>query len=194
MIDLFEPHAEPQPSPGLLIDIGGMCSGARYLPSPNQDQRPEDCLITLLVVHNISLPPDEFGGAGIIELFTNCLDPGAHPYFATICNLKVSAHFLIRRDGELVQFVPCERRAWHAGESAWKGRERCNDFSVGVELEGADHIPYTDAQYLRLTDLTLALRDRYGSLDIVGHSDVAPARKTDPGPAFDWRRFLCGLL
>jgi AmpD protein len=145
------------------------------------------------VIHNISLPPDEFGGPGVIELFTNRLDPAAHPYYETIRDLRVSAHFLIRRDGELIQFVTCELRAWHAGVSSWKGRARCNDFSIGVELEGTDTLPYTDAQYESLADLTRALFAHYGALDIAGHSDIAVGRKTDPGPAFDWKRFLSAV-
>lgn len=170
-----------------------MCGGARYLPSPNFDQRPEDQPISLLVVHNISLPPNEFGGDGVVELFTNRLDPSAHPYYATIRDLRVSAHFLIRRDGELIQFVPCELRAWHAGESCWQGRERCNDFSIGVELEGADDIAYTDAQYGTLADLAAGLFAHYGILQLAGHADIAPGRKTDPGAAFDWARLRSSL-
>lgn len=187
---MFDIDASSESPPRLLLDIAGVCSGASYVPSPNCDDRPEDERISLLVIHNISLPPDEFGGEGVIELFTNRLDPAAHPYYETIRDLRVSAHFLIRRDGELVQFVPCELRAWHAGVSSWKGRERCNDFSIGVELEGADTLPYTDAQYESLAELTRALFQHYGPLDIAGHSDIAPGRKTDPGPAFDWKRFL----
>ena len=118
----------------------------------------------------------------------NRLDPSAHPYYATIAQLRVSAHFLVRRDGELIQFVPCAKRAWHAGESAWRGRLRCNDFSVGVELEGADDQPFADIQYAELAPLITALQRAYGALEIVGHSDIAPARKTDPGPCFDWQR------
>ena len=142
----------------------------------------------MIVVHGISLPPGEFGGEAIERLFTNRLDPGAHPCFATIAALRVSAHFLIRRDGALVQFVPCGRRAWHAGESAWRGRRRCNDFSIGIELEGADDIAYAPAQYATLGRLIRALRRRYPIADVVGHSDIAPGRKTDPGGAFDWKR------
>ena len=144
--------------------------------------------MTLLVVHGISLPPGEFGGDGILQLFTNRLDPRGHPYYAAIADMRVSAHFLIRRDGELVQFVGCNERAWHAGESRWKGRTHCNDFSVGIELEGADDVPYAAAQYTMLARLVRALRRAYPIADIAGHSDVAPGRKTDPGPAFDWAR------
>jgi AmpD protein len=139
-------------------------------------------------VHGISLPPGEFGGDAIERLFTNRLDPSGHPYFASIASLKVSAHFLIRRDGELAQFVGCNERAWHAGVSSWRGRERCNDYSVGIELEGTDDIPYAAAQYTKLARVVRALRRAYPIAEVVGHNDVAPGRKTDPGPAFDWAR------
>src|SRR6185369_2549939 len=172
----------------LKLDTDGVAAGIRFLPSPNCDERPAGAAPELLVIHNISLPPGEFGGDGIIDLFMNRLDPSAHPYYATIAQLKVSAHFLVRRDGELIQFVPCAKRAWHAGESAWRGRSRCNDFSVGVELEGADDQPFADIQYAELAPLITALQSAYGALEIVGHSDIAPARKTDPGPCFDWQR------
>jgi AmpD protein len=172
----------------LAIDERGYANLARQVRSPNRDARPAGTPIDLLVVHGISLPPGEFGGDGIARLFTNRLDARAHPSYAGIATLKVSAHFLIRRDGALVQFVGCLDRAWHAGVSAWKGRERCNDFSVGIELEGTDAIPYAPPQYTMLARLIRALRRRYPIADIVGHSDVAPGRKTDPGPAFDWAR------
>lgn len=162
---------------------------ATQVPSPNCDDRPPGAGITLLVVHNISLPPGQFGGAAIVALFTNRLDPAAHPYFATIRQLRVSAHFLIGRAGALTQFVSCTRRAWHAGASSWRGQEHCNDFSIGVELEGTDALPYEDAQYRVLARLTRALRRRYPIDDVAGHQDIAPGRKTDPGPAFDWARF-----
>jgi AmpD protein len=142
----------------------------------------------LLVVHNISLPPGEFGGDGVLELFGNRLDPAAHPYYAGLAGLRVSAHFFIRRDGELIQFVATERRAWHAGASSWRGREACNDFSIGVELEGSDELPYADVQYTRLAELIRRLRRRYPLADLAGHSDIAPGRKTDPGAAFVWPR------
>jgi N-acetyl-anhydromuramoyl-L-alanine amidase len=171
----------------------GLIDGVRYLPSPNCDERPPGAVIELLVVHAISLPPGEFGGPGIVELFTNRLDPAAHPYYATIADQKVSAHFLIRRSGELIQFVPCGHRAWHAGASRWRGRERCNDFSVGVELEGTDHVAFEEAQYEALAALTRSLQRRYPIIDIVGHSDIAPDRKTDPGPCFDWQRYRASL-
>jgi N-acetyl-anhydromuramoyl-L-alanine amidase len=173
----------------LKIDGGGRCDAALWIPSPNCDARPDDAPIELLVVHNISLPPGEFGGPWIDALFQNCLDPEAHPYFREIEGLEVSAHFLIRRDGTLHQYVATDDRAWHAGVSSWKGRERCNDFSVGVELEGADDVPFAEPQYEQLTVLTRALFARYGPLDLAGHSDIAPGRKTDPGPWFDWARF-----
>ena len=172
----------------LTVDAAGVITGIRYLPSPNFDERPSGINIELLVIHNISLPPGEFGGPAIIDLFMNRLNPSAHPYYQGIAHLKVSAHFLIRRDGELLQFVSCQKRAWHAGQSAWRARERCNDYSIGIELEGADDLPFEDAQYTMLARLIPALRSAYPVLDIVGHSDVAPARKTDPGPCFDWPR------
>ena len=175
-------------SRGLTIDAAGVATGVTQIASPNCDDRPDARDIVLIVVHGISLPPGEYGGDGIAELFTNRLDPAAHPYYATIAPLRVSAHFLIRRDGALVQFVPCARRAWHAGASCWNGRERCNDFSIGVELEGSDHTPYAEAQYDTLVMLVDALCARYPIEDVVGHSDIAPGRKTDPGFAFDWTR------
>lgn len=167
---------------------GGLAA-ARQLASPNQDERPSGERVSLLVVHGISLPPGSFGGEAIEKLFTNTLDPAAHPYFASLGGLRVSAHFLVRRDGELIQFVPCDRRAWHAGMSRWAGRDRCNDFSVGVELEGTDDIAYADVQYQRLAWLTGVLRGRYPVTDIVGHGDISPGRKSDPGLSFDWGRF-----
>lgn len=169
-------------------DDQGWLSHARREPSPNCDARPAGTPIELIVVHAISLPPDQFGGPGIVELFTNRLDPAAHPYYASISGLRVSAHFLIRRDGELIQFVPCALRAWHAGVSSWRERGACNDFSLGIELEGCDSVPFTEAQYEALARLLHELRDRYPIIDVVGHSDIAPGRKTDPGPCFDWTR------
>ena len=172
----------------LGVDARGYVGAARQVPSPNHDARPPDSRISLIVVHGISLPPGCFDGDGIERLFTNRLDCAAHPYFETIAGLRVSSHFLIRRDGELVQFVACADRAWHAGTSAWRGRERCNDFSIGIELEGTDDCAYDDAKYAMLARLVRALRRRYAIDDVVGHSDIAPGRKTDPGPAFDWPR------
>ena len=168
--------------------LGG---GVRYVASPNCDARPAEARIELIVVHNISLPPRVFGGNGIVDLFLNRLQPDAHPYYAGIAQLRVSAHFLIRRDGELLQFVPCGQRAWHAGVSNWRGRERCNDLSIGIELEGADDILFEDVQYQRLRKLVALLREHYPIADVTGHSDIALGRKTDPGPAFEWNRLNC---
>jgi len=173
----------------LSVNDEGLVEGAQFIASPNCDERPAGAAIELIVIHAISLPPGEFGGSGIVELFTNRLDPGRHPYYASIADLRVSAHFLIRRDGALLQFVRCGLRAWHAGASSWQGRERCNDFSVGVELEGDDSTSFEDAQYERLAALTYALQAAYPVHDLVGHCDIAPERKTDPGPHFDWARF-----
>jgi AmpD protein len=177
------------PRTRLFVDRAGIVRAAAQVPSPNCDERPEGVAITLLVVHSISLPPGRFGGPAITALFTNRLDPSAHPYFATVAQLRVSAHFLIGRDGALTQFVSCARRAWHAGASSWRNRDQCNDFSIGVELEGTDDVPYDAAQYTVLARLTRALRRRYPIVDIVGHSEIAQGRKTDPGPAFDWARY-----
>jgi len=174
----------------------GWLRAARQVSSPNFDARPDGILPELIVVHGICLPPDEFGGPWIDRLFTNTLPPAQHPYFEKIKDLRVSSHLLIRRDGEPVQYVPFHERAWHAGASIYQGRERCNDFSVGIELEGADQIPYEPAQYRVLSAVILALCEAYPSLSltrIAGHSDIAPGRKTDPGPAFDWQR-LYALL
>lgn len=168
------------------VDRAGVIRSAAQVPSPNFDERPPRTRISLLVIHSISLPPGRFGGPWIVQLFTNRLDTSAHPYFASLGALRVSAHFLIRREGVLAQFVPCSLRAWHAGKSKWRGRSHCNDFSIGVELEGADDVPFEDVQYRTLARLTRALKRRYPISGIVGHSDIAPRRKTDPGPAFDW--------
>jgi len=179
------PHARA----ALLVpDAAGVVPIARQVASPNQDARPDGVAIRLVVIHGISLPPGQYGGPGIVELFTNQIDPGAHPYYATIADLRVSAHFLVRRDGELIQFVSCEARAWHAGASTWCGHDGCNDFSIGIELEGSDDDAYEDEQYGTLGPLVAALRARYPIEDVVAHSDIAPGRKTDPGPAFDWSR------
>lgn len=168
------------------IDTHGRLASARQVDSPNRDARPPGTSVSLVVIHGISLPPGQFGGDGVERLFTNTLDPAAHPAYPAIAGLRVSAHFFIRRDGEIVQFVSCDDRAWHAGVSAWHGRERCNDYSVGIELEGTDTLPYAPVQYRRLALLLAALNWRYPIAAVVGHSDVAPVRKTDPGPAFDW--------
>ena len=172
----------------LAIDVSGLANAARHVPSPNCDPRPQHTAITLVVVHGISLPPGSFGGDAIEALFTNRLDADAHPYFRDIAGLRVSSHFLVRRNGELVQFVPCTMRAWHAGASSWRERERCNDYSIGIELEGTDDAAYAARQYRKLASLLRAIARRYPIEDVVGHSDVAPGRKTDPGPAFDWVR------
>lgn len=172
------------------IDSNGWCAQAEQQPSPNCDARPEGTDVTLIVVHNISLPPNEFGGEWITDLFLNRLDPDAHPYFATIHTFEVSAHFLIRRDGQLIQYVSTQDRAWHAGASTWRGQTRCNDFSIGIELEGCDSKPYTAAQYAQLAALTRALQVRYPRISgVAGHHEIAPARKTDPGMCFEWARF-----
>jgi N-acetyl-anhydromuramoyl-L-alanine amidase len=178
---------------GLDIEVNqGLLSAARQCPSPNCDERPEGMTPDLLVIHNISLPPGEFGGPWIDDLFLNRLDPEAHAYFAGISNLRVSAHLLIRRDGGVTQYVPFNLRAWHAGQSSYQGRERCNDFSIGIELEGTDEQAFEPAQYHALSRVTAALLKAYPTLSadrIAGHSDIAPGRKTDPGPAFEWERF-----
>ena len=172
----------------LTIGPRGVMSAAAQVPSPNCDARPPGSTISLIVVHGISLPPGRFGGDGVTQLFTNSLDPKADPYYPGIAQLRVSSHFFIRRDGGLVQYVACTQRAWHAGVSSWRGRPACNDCSVGVELEGTDDLPYETPQYLVLARLARALCRRYPVRDMVGHSHVAPGRKTDPGPAFDWPR------
>lgn len=176
----------------IKFDQQGIASGVHLIESPNQDERPQGSQITLVVIHNISLPPQQYGGDGVIALFTNQLDPDAHPYYAQIHQLKVSSHFFIRRDGSLIQFVPCSQRAWHAGASSWQGCERCNDFSVGIELEGSDFDAFEAAQYATLNGLLAALKQTYPIGDVVGHSDIAPGRKTDPGPYFDWSKLNCG--
>jgi len=178
----------------MIIDSGWI-RGVRKVPSPNCDARSPGSSLDLIVVHGISLPPGSFGGPWIDALFINRLDPDAHPYFASIAGLEVSAHVLISRDGALTQYVGFEQRAWHAGASEYRGRAGCNDFSIGIELEGADDVPYEPAQYTTLARLVRALRAEYPSLreaPLVGHCDIAPGRKTDPGPAFDWA--LCRRL
>ena len=181
----------------LDIDVkSGLIRQARNVPSDNCDARPEDCEPRLIVLHGISLPPGQFGGPEIEALFTNCLDWDAHRYFAEIRGLEVSAHLLIRRDGELIQFVPFTERAWHAGESSFRGQSGCNDFSIGIELEGEDETPYDDRQYSVLSEVLQALLTAYpciSSREVAAHCDVAGGRKTDPGPAFDWLRLYDGL-
>jgi AmpD protein len=174
----------------------GLIAPARQCPSPNYDERPVGAIPEVLVVHGISLPPGRFGGSEVEQLFTNCLDWDGHPYFREIQGLQVSTHLMIRRDGELLQFVPFTARAWHAGESSFRGRTCCNDFSIGIELEGEDETPYDDRQYVALVAAIQALLNAYPALSarrIVAHSDISPGRKTDPGPAFDWLRLYDGL-
>jgi N-acetyl-anhydromuramoyl-L-alanine amidase len=173
----------------LTVDADGWIAAARKLPSPNFEARPAGAVPTLIVVHNISLPPNEFGGTAIAELFLNTLDCDAHPYYQEhLRGVRVSAHFVIHRDGALEQFVSCNERAWHAGPSNFFGRERCNDFSIGIELEGSDTTAFEAAQYRTLAQVVSAVKARYPIEALAGHSDVAPNRKTDPGPHFDWQR------
>lgn len=187
-------------SKGLIESLplwqNGWYRSAQKIESPNSDARPDDAEIDLIVLHAISLPPGEYGGDGVAALFTNRLDPAAHPYYAEIAGLKVSAHFFIRRDGQLIQFVPVTARAWHAGVSIWEGRERCNDFSLGIELEGDDDTPFAPAQYATLQTLLQALTLALPIRALTSHSHVAPGRKTDPGPHFDWAtvRAVCPNL
>jgi AmpD protein len=175
---------------GVRLDVGaGRLAGAQQVDSPNCDDRPPGCQPDLIVVHGISLPPGEFGGPWVDALFTNSLPPDGHPYFGQLAALRVSAHLFVRRNGALVQYVPFHRRAWHAGQSQWRGRERCNDYSIGIELEGTDTVAYGRAQYATLAAVVAELCRGYAALSperVVGHSDVAPGRKTDPGIAFDW--------
>jgi AmpD protein len=174
----------------------GWIREARRVPSPNCEPRPPACEPELLVLHNISLPPGRYGGDCIERFFTNCLDWEEHAYYEEIRGMEVSAHLLVRRSGEVVQFVNLDERAWHAGCSSWQGRDNCNDFSVGIELEGCDDDPYTDAQYDALLALTTLLVSHYPLMaadKVVGHCDIAPGRKTDPGAAFDWSRYRRGV-
>lgn len=173
----------------------GWILGVKRVVSPHFDQRPEGEVPSLLVIHNISLPPGEFGGPYIDQLFTGTLNADEHPYFADIVHLRVSAHCLIRRDGEIIQYVPFDKRAWHAGVSTFAGRERCNDFSIGIELEGTDVLPFTAAQYRSLSEISALLFASYPitAERVTGHSDIAPGRKTDPGPAFDWALYQLSL-
>jgi AmpD protein len=178
-----------------LDPASGWCQGVHSCPSPNFNARPTD-EISLLVIHNISLPPAQFATGKVQEFFQNRLDVTEHSYFEGIADLRVSAHFLIERDGAVTQFVSCFERAWHAGVSCFEGRETCNDFSIGIELEGTDDLPFTDAQYEALTALTVQLQRTFPAITaqrICGHSDIAPGRKTDPGPAFDWARYRTAL-
>ena len=173
-----------------ICSTSGLLDEACNLHSPNHDDRPDGSLISLIVIHNISLPPDQFGSDHINQLFTNCLCVDDDPFFAEISHLRVSSHILIRRDGEIIQYVPFHKRAWHAGVSSFRGREACNDFSIGIELEGTDTTPFCDVQYTVLIELIKALQSEYPSLGkdlITGHQHIAPGRKTDPGPHFDWK-------
>ncbi len=182
-------NAQPRPT--------GLLSGARFVASPNHNARPAGTEVSLLVIHNISLPPGQFGTGCVEQFFCNRLDWQAHPYFQGIEGMEVSAHLLIERSGALVQFVALDQRAWHAGLSCFEGLENCNDFSIGIELEGTDDEPYSEAQYESLVAVTLQLQQRFPHITdarIVGHCDIAPGRKTDPGPAFDWARFRTQLL
>ena len=183
---MTEPDHVARPRLGEFAD--GRLVGARWLASPNCDARPPGATISLIVIHAISLPPGEFGGDGIERLFTNRIDVCAHPYYRELEALRVSAHFLIDRQGGLTQFVACTQRAWHAGVSSWRGRQACNDFSIGIELEGCDGRPFEEPQYMLLETLLRSLRGIYPSVEVVGHSAIAPGRKTDPGPNFDWAR------
>lgn len=176
-------------TPPFQIDANGWAADALHMPSPNFDQRAQGTEISLLVIHNISLPPGQFGGPYIADLFLNQLDYNADPYFDQLQSLRVSAHFLIRRDGTVLQFVSANERAWHAGVSSFCGQERCNDFSIGIELEGSDFVPFEAIQYAALVALTAALRKKYGINNVCGHEHIAQGRKTDPGPFFDWHEY-----
>ncbi len=178
----------PVPTAHYTVGSDGWVDPVRRLPSPNADSRPPDTAITLVVLHNISLPPGRYGGGHIERLFTNRVDVGAHPYLDRLRQARVSAHFLIARDGGCIQFVSCLDRAWHAGASAYAGRARCNDYSIGIELEGSDFEPFADVQYSTLNALLASLSAGYPLHAVVGHQDIAPGRKTDPGPYFDWQR------
>lgn len=180
----------------LINRSSGILNEVEYYPSPNCDERPSHAAINLLVIHNISLPPGDFDSNAVIEFFCNHLDYDAHPYYSTLKEVRVSSHLYIRRSGQIIQFVPFQQRAWHAGESSFAGESRCNDFSIGIELEGTDNLSYTSEQYQQLATVTQSLMQCYPGITperIVGHSDIAPTRKTDPGPAFDWPTYR-GLL
>ena len=187
----------PPERPTISVDrASGVVDGARFVVSPNCDGRPAGCAIEVLIIHAISLPPGQFGGADIERLFCNSLDVTRHPFYEGLRDLRVSAHLLIRRDGELVQFVPFTARAWHAGVSRCEGRTRVNDFSIGIELEGADSVPFAEVQYQVLAAVTCGIVQAYPRITpqrIYGHSDIAPGRKTDPGPSFDWSRYRQSL-
>jgi AmpD protein len=194
--DVFSERPSASGTDGNSLRETGRISFARWTPSPNFGPRPEGAAISLLVVHNISLPPGQFGGREIEDFFCNQLDHSAHPYFKTIEGVQVSAHLLIRRDGALVQFVSLLDRAWHAGRSCFEGQEECNDFSIGIELEGTDDTPYTTEQYrmlAKVADLIMTAWPDVTANRITGHCDIAPGRKSDPGPAFDWQYFRAAL-
>jgi len=179
-----------------MIDDHGWLVDACRIPSPNHNDRSNPLDVSLLVIHNISLPPKQFGNAYICDFFTNCLDASEHPYFKEIAELQVSSHLLIDRAGKITQFVPFDKRAWHAGDSCFDGIDNCNNYAIGIELEGADDIPYSDEQYQSLVVVTQLLMAHYPTITkqrIVGHSDISPGRKTDPGPAFDWQRYFSDL-
>ncbi|MWP62239.1 1,6-anhydro-N-acetylmuramyl-L-alanine amidase AmpD [Gilliamella sp. Pas-s25] len=169
--------------------VNGWLQDIKHVVSPFYNERPANKPISLLVIHNISLPPNQYGGPYVEQLFTGQLDPNKHPYFASIYQLEVSSHLFIRRDGEIIQFVPFDKRAWHAGKSVFAGQENCNDFSIGIEIEGCDSDSFTEQQYQQLANVTLLLQQTYGIENIAGHSDIAPDRKTDPGPCFDWHHY-----
>ncbi len=197
--DSIRSHSETPPEEHSIkyLRRTGRIARARWCPSPNFGPRPDGAGISLLVVHNISLPPGQFGGDAIERFFCNCLDASEHPYFETIAGMQVSAHALIRRDGSVIQFVSFLDRAWHAGRSSFRGEQECNDFSIGIELEGADDIPYTDEQYQSLADVSAYVMAAWPEIRrdrITGHCDIAPGRKTDPGPTFDWKHYHQRLL
>ena len=171
------------------MDGDGWVKEIQHIPSPNFDMRPKGSIVELIVIHNISLPPGNFGGEGIIQLFTNRLNPDEHPYYRNIYQMRVSSHFLIRRNGQLIQFVSCNQRAWHAGISNWNGKERCNDFSIGIELEGTDDRPFEESQYETAAKISQLIYSHYPIKDVTGHSNIAPDRKTDPGPFFHWDKY-----
>ena len=194
---MIPPRPAGKSSGAMRVDpVSGIVAGVRFVASPNCDARPDGLPVDTLVIHSISLPPGQFGGPGVEQLFCNCLNSAEHPYYREISGLRVSAHFLIRRNGEIVQFVPLHQRAWHAGQSYCDGRMRANDFSIGIELEGTDDLPFENAQYESLTQLTEAVRRHCPAITrehVYGHGDIAPGRKTDPGPMFDWGRYLKSL-
>lgn len=180
----------------IKINTNSVIAEADYRTSPNFDERPEQAEISLLVIHNISLPPQVFGGSYIVDFFLNKLDISVDPFFETIADLKVSSHLFINREGKIIQFVPFDKRAWHAGKSQFEGVSNCNDYSIGIELEGTDNILYTKEQYEALIKSTMAIMDRYPAITmdrITGHSNIAPERKTDPGNSFNWKKYLDGL-